>query len=62
MSGVGAAWYIYMKNPQIADTAQQKFSFVYKMLDKKYWIDELYVKIFSTVAVAWVKVSGSSVM
>jgi len=47
MSGVGAAWYIYMKNPQIADTAQQKFSFVYKMLDKKYWIDELYVKIFS---------------
>ncbi|VAW62336.1 NADH-ubiquinone oxidoreductase chain L [hydrothermal vent metagenome] len=45
--GVGSAWYIYMKNPQIADTAKQKFSFIYTMLDKKYWIDELYVKIFS---------------
>lgn len=47
MSGVGAAWYIYMKNPQIAEIASQKFSFIYKMLDKKYWIDELYVKVFS---------------
>jgi len=47
MSGVASAWYIYMKNPQIADTFQQKFSFIYNMLDKKYWMDELYVKIFS---------------
>jgi NADH-quinone oxidoreductase subunit L len=47
MSGVGAAWYIYMKDPQIAVKASQKFSFIYKMLDKKYWMDELYVKIFS---------------
>lgn len=47
MSGVGAAWYIYMKNPQVAVIAQQKFSFLHKLLDKKYWIDELYVKIFS---------------
>jgi len=47
MSGVAAAWYIYMKNPQIAETTQQKFSFIYKMLDKKYWMDELYVKVFS---------------
>lgn len=47
MSGVGAAWYIYMKNPQIAVDAQNKFSFIHKMLDKKYWIDELYVKVFS---------------
>ncbi len=47
MLGVGSAWYIYLKNPQIAVTASQKFSFIYKMLDKKYWMDELYVKIFS---------------
>jgi len=46
MTGVGSAWYIYMKNPQIADNTRQKFSFIYKMLDKKYWMDELYVKIF----------------
>jgi NADH-quinone oxidoreductase subunit L len=47
MSGVASAWYIYLKKPQIAETAQRKFSFIYNMLDKKYWIDELYVKIFS---------------
>ena len=47
MSGVASAWYIYMKNPQIAVTASEKLSFVYKALDKKYWIDELYVKVFS---------------
>jgi len=47
MAGVASAWYIYMKNPQIAVSTSQKFSFIYKMLEKKYWIDELYVKIFS---------------
>jgi len=46
MTGVASAWYIYMKNPQIAENARLKFSFIYKMLDKKYWMDELYVKIF----------------
>ncbi|HED35547.1 MAG TPA: NADH-quinone oxidoreductase subunit L [Gammaproteobacteria bacterium] len=47
MLGAGSAWYIYIKDPGIADTTKQKFSFIYNMLDKKYWIDELYVKIFS---------------
>ena len=47
MSGVAAAWYIYLKKPQIAEMSKQKFSFIYNMLDKKYWMDELYVKVFS---------------
>lgn len=47
MSGVVSAWYIYLKNPQIAEWTKQNFSFIYNMLDKKYWMDELYVKIFS---------------
>jgi len=47
MLGVVMAWYIYLKQPSIADAAQQKFAFIYRMLDKKYWIDELYVKVFS---------------
>jgi len=47
MSGVASAWYIYMKKPQIADWTKQNLSFIYNMLDKKYWIDELYVKVFS---------------
>ncbi len=47
MSGVVAAWYIYLKNPAIASGAKDKFGFIYNLLDKKYWVDELYVKIFS---------------
>ena len=47
MSGVASAWYIYMKKPQIAEMSKQNFSFIYNMLDKKYWMDELYVKVFS---------------
>ncbi|VAW52851.1 NADH-ubiquinone oxidoreductase chain L [hydrothermal vent metagenome] len=47
MLGVVSAWYIYLKKPQIAEITSKKFSYLYKMLDKKYWMDELYVKIFS---------------
>jgi len=47
MSGVASAWYIYMKKPQIAEWTQQNLGFIYNMLDKKYWMDELYVKVFS---------------
>ncbi len=47
MSGVGAAWFIYMKKPSIATVFSEKLSFIYNMLDKKYWVDELYVKLFS---------------
>jgi len=47
ISGVAAAWFIYMQKPDIATSMQQKFSFLYRMLDKKYWVDELYVKVFS---------------
>jgi len=47
LSGVGSAYYIYMKNPSVADRLKEKFLFIYKLLDRKYWIDELYVKVFS---------------
>ena len=46
-AGVFAAWYIYMKNPGLAEMAQQKFAFLYKMLDRKYWADEVYFKAFA---------------
>lgn len=45
-AGLAAAWYIYMKNPQLADTFKNKFSFLYNLLDRKYWIDEIYFGIF----------------
>jgi NADH-quinone oxidoreductase subunit L len=46
MLGLATAWFIYIKNPALADTAKDKFSFVYKILDRKYWVDEVYFAIF----------------
>jgi NADH-quinone oxidoreductase subunit L len=36
-----------MRNPALADMAAQKASFLYRLLDRKYWVDELYFKIFA---------------
>ena len=47
LSGVALAWLFYLKSPQLADTARQKLSWLYTLLDRKYWVDELYVKVFS---------------
>ena len=38
--GVLTAWYIYIKNPGIADTMKNKFSIIYKILDNKYYADD----------------------
>src|SRR5210317_1669270 len=38
-AGVAAAWYIYLKNPSIAEMARQRFSFIYNLLDQKYYFD-----------------------
>ena len=45
-AGVFAAWYFYMKNPPLADRVKEKFIAVYNLLDRKYWVDEIYFKIF----------------
>ncbi len=46
-AGAGLAWYIYMKNPAMADNIKNRFSFIHNMLDKKYWIDEVYYAVFA---------------
>jgi len=45
--GAGLAWYLYMKNPPMAENLKNRFSFLHKMLDKKYWIDEVYFTVFA---------------
>ncbi|RDH87063.1 MAG: NADH-quinone oxidoreductase subunit L [endosymbiont of Escarpia spicata] len=47
MGGLAVAWYIYMKNPSIADRIKSIASPVYNMLDKKYWFDEAYQLVFA---------------
>jgi len=40
------ARYVYLKSPQVADNLSDKFSRVYKILWNKYYVDELYEKLF----------------
>jgi NADH-quinone oxidoreductase subunit L len=48
ISGVVAAWYIYMKKPSIAVFAKEKFNVIHMILDKKFGFDELYMKVFAS--------------
>ena len=38
--GVFAAWFIYLKEPSIAENTRRRFSFIYNILDRKYGFDE----------------------
>jgi NADH-quinone oxidoreductase subunit L len=49
MAGLGTAWYIYMKKPEIAANVQQRLSFVHKVLDNKYYMDYLYMNVFTSM-------------
>ena len=39
VAGVGTAWFFYLKRPDIPATIQQKCSWIYKLLDNKYYLD-----------------------
>ncbi len=45
--GVFSAWFLYMKRPDIPAMLKQRFSFIYNILDNKYWADEVYANIFA---------------
>jgi len=47
MSGLFVAWFIYVKNPSIADSIKSRFEVIYDLLDRKYGIDDLYQYIFA---------------
>ena len=52
MSGLGSAWFIYLKKPSIAQFAYDKFRFIHTLLDKKYFADEFNMAIFAGGAIA----------
>ena len=46
-----AAWYIYMKNPSgLAEQAKEKFGFIYRLLDNKYYFDRFNEVVFATTS------------
>ena len=46
-AGLFCAWYIYMKNPQIAVNAKNRFSLIYYALEKKYGFDQFNEVVFA---------------
>ncbi|MCH9693788.1 MAG: NADH-quinone oxidoreductase subunit L [Gammaproteobacteria bacterium] len=47
--GVIAAWFLYLKRPDIPATIKDKFSGIYNLLDRKYYFDDLWIKGFAGV-------------
>jgi len=47
LAGAGLATYIYLFKPEWAAKAQQLLSPIHRLLDKKYWFDELYQNVFA---------------
>lgn len=47
LAGVVTAWFFYMKAPQIPAAIKQTFSGVHKVLENKYYMDELYFAVFA---------------
>ncbi len=47
VTGFAIATVIYMFRPGIADALQNRFPFLYRLLDNKYYFDEFYLKFFA---------------
>jgi len=47
ISGFAIATGIYMFRPTIADAIENRFPFLYRLLDHKYYFDEFYQKVFA---------------
>ena len=46
-AGVISSWYIYMKQPSIAESLKQRFAVIYNLLDHKYYFDEFNSAFFA---------------
>ena len=47
LAGSVAAWYIYMRKPEIADAISKRFSFIHRLLENKYGFDDFNQKVFA---------------
>jgi len=47
LAGVVTAWFLYLKRPEIPGIIAAKFSGVYKLLENKYYFDDLWIKGFA---------------
>ena len=47
LAGAGSAWFIYLKNPSVADWFADKFVFMHRLLENKYGFDDFNQKVFA---------------
>ena len=47
MSGLGLAWYIYLKDDALACWAYDKFRWLHTLLDQKYYVDDFNQRVFA---------------
>ena len=47
VAGVAAAWFMYLKRPDIPETLYRKFKGLYVLLDRKYYFDDLWIRGFA---------------
>jgi NADH-quinone oxidoreductase subunit L len=47
VAGVATAWFLYLKRPDIPETIQSRVRGLYDLLDRKYYMDDLYIKGFA---------------
>jgi len=52
IAGFAIATFIYQFRPTIADAVQNRFPFLYRLLDNKYYFDEFYQKFFAQGSVS----------
>jgi len=43
--GIGGAFQAYLASPGIATSLRERFSGLYRVLDHKYWVDEVYDRL-----------------
>ncbi len=46
-AGVFTAWYLYLKRPELPDLVKARVGSLYELLDRKYYMDDLYIKGFA---------------
>ncbi|WMP18394.1 NADH-quinone oxidoreductase subunit L [Thiothrix lacustris] len=52
MAGLGAAWFIYLKDDALARWAYDKFRWLHTLLDQKYYVDSFNQKVFANGSVS----------
>ncbi len=46
-TGVAGAWYLYLQRPDLPELLRKRFGWLYTLLDRKYYFDDLWIRGFA---------------